>query len=211
MSIGDTRMGNYITDKVKHTKTHTDAEQKALLIATGKSRDTIRDHLIFSFAFGTGLRQFEIVALNIKDVFNETDTKQYVRLHTFKRSDKETKYQEIILPRDLRDKLMLFYKWKGEHGESLKAMAPLFLSQRGTRLSTRRLRSMYAEWEQVAGLTRHLSFHAMRHTACTAIYEQKNDLRLTQMFARHKSIDTTTRYTHPSDEAMLRAVSTLRC
>jgi hypothetical protein len=37
------------------------------------------------------------------------------------------------------------------------------------------------------------------------------DIRLTQRFARHKSILTTAVYSHPTDEDLLRAVTGLPC
>ena len=46
----------------------------------------------------------------------------------------------------------------------------------------------------------------LRHAACSSIYALSKDLRLTQRFARHRSVLTTMIYTHPSDEDLVRAV-----
>lgn len=48
----------------------------------------------------------------------------------------------------------------------------------------------------------------MRHTSVTAVYRATRDLFLAQRFARHASPLTTTIYTHPSDDEMVRG---LRC
>ena len=37
------------------------------------------------------------------------------------------------------------------------------------------------------------------------------DIRLTQRFARHRSLVTTMVYTHPSEDDLVRAVEGLRC
>ena len=55
------------------------------------------------------------------------------------------------------------------------------------------------------------SLHAVCHSACSSIYAPTKDLRLTQRFARHKSVVTTMIYTHPSDEELVRAVEQLYC
>ena len=43
-------------------------------------------------------------------------------------------------------------------------------------------------------------------TECSSIDALSKDLRLTQRFARHRSVLTTMIYTHPSDEDLVRAV-----
>jgi integrase/recombinase XerC len=43
------------------------------------------------------------------------------------------------------------------------------------------------------------------------LYRRTKDIRLTQRFARHASIVTTSRYTHTSDEALAQAVDDLPC
>ena len=50
------------------------------------------------------------------------------------------------------------------------------------------------------------SFHSVRCAACTNLYRRTKDIRLTQRFARHKSILTTSICAHPSDEDLVRAV-----
>ncbi len=47
-------------------QTLTQAEQRAMLRAT---RPNLRDHLSYSLALGTRLRQAEIVGLNVGDVY----------------------------------------------------------------------------------------------------------------------------------------------
>src|SRR4051812_39158244 len=46
----------------------TAAEQAKLLKVTGEHVDGFRDHMIFAFALGTGLREKEIASLNVGDV-----------------------------------------------------------------------------------------------------------------------------------------------
>lgn len=203
---------NYADAVRRPPKTLTELEQRLLLKVSGEHRAGFRDHVIFSLALGTGLREHEIIALNVGDVFAiEGKTKRRVQLSIFKRSSDDVGGQEVILPDGVRAKLEKFYRWKKRQGESLKPNAPIFVSRKGNRLSTRQLRHAFGVWQKRAGFDRHFSFHAMRHTACSNLYRSTRDIRITQRFARHKSILTTAIYAHPSDEDLLRSVRDLPC
>ena len=193
-------------------KTLTELEQRLLLKASGEHRDGFRDHVIFSIALGTGLREHEILALNVGDVF-DTDGKARRRLtlRVFKRSSDEADLQEVVLPDGVRAKLDKLHRWKKGNGENLGADAPVFVSRKGNRLSARQLRHAFKVWQERAGFERSFNFHALRHTACSNLYRRTRDIRLTQRFARHKSILTTSIYAHPSDEDLVRSVRDLPC
>ena len=193
-------------------RTLTEGEQRALLKVSGDHARGFRDHVIFSVALGTALREHEILALNVGDVFGpDGKSRRRVQLSVFKRSNDDESMQEVILPDNLRAKLDKFRSWKKRRGESLDAEAPLFVSRNGNRLSSRQLRHLFHQWQERAGFERRLSFHAVRHTALTAVYRKSRDIRLTQRVARHKSISSTIRYAGPSDEDVLRAVRDLPC
>jgi len=205
-------MTAYADAIAKPPRTLTDFEQKLLLKVTGEHRDGFRDHVIISFALGTGLREHELLALDVGDVFDdEGRARRRVTLRVFKRSVDEPATQEVVLPDLVRAKLEKLRAWKKRQGESLAAEAPLFVSRLGRRLSSRQLRENFSTWQERAGFERHLSFHSLRHSACSALYRRTKDIRLTQRFARHKSIVTTSISAHPSDEDLVRAVRELPC
>lgn len=66
-------------------------------------------------------------------------------------------------------------------------------------------------WRVGVGFDRHYPFHALGHTAVTAVYRATRDLFLAQRFARHASPLTTVCYTHPSDEELQAGVKELEC
>ncbi|MGE0322275.1 MAG: tyrosine-type recombinase/integrase [Polyangiaceae bacterium] len=196
----------------KPPKTLTDQEQRALLKTTAEHRRGRRDHVLFSLALGTGLREHELIALNLGDVFDDSGRpRRRFPLRVFKRSASEPATQEVVLSDNVRDKLHKFRNWKKRRGESVEPDAPLFVSRLGRRLSLRQVRHAFSVWQERAGFERHLSFHSLRHSACSNIYRRTKDIRLTQRFARHKSILTTSVYAHPSDEELFRAVMELPC
>ena len=193
-------------------KTLTELEQRLLLKASGEHRDGFRDHVIFSIALGTGLREHEILALNVGDVFDrDGKARRRLTLRVFKRSSDEADLQEVVLPDGVRAKLDKLHRWKKGNGENLGADAPVFVSRKGNRLSARQLRHAFKVWQERAGFERSFNFHALRHTACSNLYRRTRDIRLTQRFARHKSILTTSIYAHPSDEDLVRSVRDLPC
>jgi len=204
------RMAGYADSGRRAPRTLTEREQDALLAVT---REHPRDHVLYAMALATGLRAHELVALDVGDVFDAAgEPKRRVLLRVFKGQDEAGRErQEVVLSEALRTKLAALRAWKDAIGESLATEAPLFVSQRGLRLSTRQLRHGFGIWQVRAGFERHVSAHALRHSACTNIYANSKDIRLTQRFARHRSVVTTMIYTHPSDEDLVRAVEQLRC
>ncbi len=193
-------------------RTMTEGEQRALLKVSGEHARGWRDHVIFSMALGTALREHEILALDVGDVFGpDGKARRRVQLRVFKRSNDDESMQEVVLPDNLRAKIEKLWAWKKQRGESLDTNAPLFVSRNGNRLSSRQLRHLFHEWQEKAGFERRLPFHAVRHTALTTVYRRTRDIRLTQKIARHRSIGSTIRYAGPSDEDVVRAVRDLPC
>jgi site-specific recombinase XerD len=179
---------------------------------TGEHRDGFRDHVIFSLALGTALREHEICALNVGDVRHEDGrVRRRFQLWVFKRSSKNPADQVAFLPDKAVYKLAKFFDWKRASGESLEPDAPLFISRRGTRLSTRTVRYLNREWQTRAGFDQIFSFHKLRHAALTKIQRDGGDLTLTQRVARHKNPATTAIYAAPSDEDIINAVRALPC
>jgi site-specific recombinase XerC len=159
-------------------------------------------------ALTVGLREHEITGLTIADVYDlEQRAREHVLLRVFKGHRREKRAQEVFFPAPVREALDSFLRVKHAAREPLAPDAPLFAGRAGKPLSTRQVRHTFCLWQKRARLPRVFNFHALRHTACTAVYEQSGDLRATQEFARHKSIQTTTIYTHPSREAVMRATS----
>lgn len=193
-------------------RTLTETEQATLLKLTGEHARGFRDHMLFALALGTGLRESEVLALDVGDVADHRGkVRRRIVLRVFKRCTETPAPQEVFLPDGLVYKLGRFLKWKAARGESTAADAPLFVSRRKSRLSSRRAREAFRVWQERCGLPRTLSFHSLRHSFCQNLYGKTRDLRLVQRAARHASVTTTTIYAHPSDEDLLRAVRELAC
>jgi len=200
---------SYATRNRRPPTTLTDEEVKRVLAVTGKAAGGFRDHVILSLALGAALREFEIVALDVGDVLTvDGGIRKVLLLRTFKGSGKKgEKPQRVHLPESTFYKLEKFARV--EKLDQFYRDAPLFWSRKGNRLSVRAVRGMFARWQQLAGFPELHNFHRLRHTAITLHYRRCKDLRLTQRFARHVSIDTTTVYEHGSDEELAASVRDL--
>jgi integrase/recombinase XerC len=205
-------MTSYAASVRRPPRTLTDVDQARVLKVTGEHRDGFRDHVILSVALGTALRQHEIAALDVGDIVaDDGRVRRRITLRVFKRSSAHPAPQQVFVPDATWYKLTKFLGWKRTQGESLAPEAPLFVSRRGLRIATRTLRSLFHRWQVRAGVDQPLSFHALRHTALTAVYRRKRDIRLVQRIARHRSVETTTVYTEPSDQDILDAVRDQFC
>ncbi len=204
-------MTNY-ANTAQPPRTMTRYEQILLLRTTGERFDGYRDHVLLSLALATGLREHELVALNVGDVLGDDGkARGRVQLRVFKRSRQDAGGQEVVLSATIRAKLAKYFRWKRQQDGAMTAEAPLFVSRKGNRLSTRQVRHAFQLWQKRAGFDRRFSFHCVRHSAITNLYEATRDIRLAQRFARHKSITSTQIYTHPTAEALLQAVQDLPC
>jgi integrase/recombinase XerC len=188
-------------------KTLTDAEVARLLKTSGAHVDGFRDHLILSFALGTALRESEIVALDVEDVTADgKKPRRTLQLRVFKRGGghSDPSAQRVPLSDATYYKLEKYLKVEG------RQIGPLFLSRKhGARLSTRAVRALFRKWQTAADFDHLYPFHSLRHTAISNVQRSSRDVRVTQKFARHANINTTTIYEHASDEEVVRAAKGL--
>lgn len=216
----------YVANAVRAPKTLSPAEQKLILKVSGEHAAGFRDHMMFSLALGTGLRESEIAALNIGDVYKNAagDVKTKIDLRVFKghRSRKRKPPKEVqqraFLPKIVRAKLRKYLTWKRREGEPVAPDAPLFLARvgggaggiaKGKRISDRSIRYAWIEWQKRAKFEVLHPFHRLRHTCLSNLYAATKDLRLVQEQARHAHVTTTEIYAAVSDETVRRAVDEL--
>src|SRR5262245_12999342 len=139
--------------------TLTAAEQQAILTATAESKP--RDHMIFSLAFGTGLRLAELVGLNTGDVYFP-DGKPRARVRIRPEIAKGGRAADVFLPDAVVAKLRRFWAVKRCLREGTDPQSSLFCSQSGVRMSRRRMQSAWRFAQQRANFDRLYSFHAIR-------------------------------------------------
>lgn len=156
----------------------------------------LRDRAIIELLFSGGLRVSEIVKLN-RDSINLERREFMIR-------GKGNKDRPIFISEAAADRV----------GEYLAArtdsLAPLFLNNSKNqtspdvsgnfrRLTARSIERIVQKYAKLAGITKHVSPHTLRHSFATDLLMNGADLRSVQAMLGHSDISTTQVYTHVTD------------
>lgn len=183
-----------------------EAEQRRFLRAV-EGCPSARDRAIATVFFYTGLRLSELAALDVGDP-SISARRGRARV----RSGKGDAYREVPLNSACRSALD---EWGRARGEQLGALAEvalahtdaLWVSRTGGRISARAVDLIIRRLAKDAGLE--LSAHTLRHTAVTNLIRSGADVVMVAEIAGHRRLDTTRRYSLPSEadkDAALEAV-----
>jgi len=150
----------------------------------------VRDRAVVTMLLFTGLRIGELAALNRDDVAISA-RKGVVTV----RRGKGERYRQVPLNAEARDTL---HAWLDKRNALPGSDGPaLFLSLKGQRLSTRAIDLTVRQLAQQADLD--ASAHTLRHTCLTRLVRAGNDIVLVAELAGHSRLETTRRYSLPSD------------
>lgn len=159
-----------------------------------------RDWSIIVTLHNTGLRLAELVALDVEQ-FDERGGK----LLFVKRkggAGRDLPVNENVV-RGIR-----YWLHHRPHWHSAQ-FGPLFVSRRGSRISARSVEYLVGKYVKAAGLTKKVTPHTFRHSHCTELQVRGVDIETVRRLLAHKSLKTTARYSHTSEELMRNAVKTL--
>ena len=154
-----------------------------------------RDRAIIELLFSSGLRVSELVKLD-KDHIN-------LKRREFMVRGKGQKDRPIFISPDAT-------YWLEKYLDARKdSQTPLFLRYNGKkdldtsgdyqRLSVRSVQRLIARYAKLAGITKHVSPHTLRHSFATDLLMNGADLRSVQALLGHSNIATTQIYTHVTD------------
>ena len=178
----------------------TEAEKRRLLkeLRDRSSAVSRRDRVIVEVFLGTGIRLQELVTLDIDDV--DLDAK-HLRIRA-----KGNVPQVKFLKSNLRS---LLRRYLAERRRQGTASAALFLSNRGTRISTRQVANRIKLWLAKAGIDKDIGPHGLRHTFATHLYAATSALLVVKRALGHRDISTTEIYTHLVDGVLEEALERL--
>lgn len=150
-----------------------------------------RDRAALELLYAAGLRAAELVGLDLADVDLPG---RLVRVR-----GKGGKERVVPFGRAAAQALAAYLpiraEWRARAGE-VAELEPLFVNQRGGRLSDRSLRRILDAAVERLATTLHLHPHVLRHAFATHLLEAGMDLRAIQELLGHASLATTQRYTH---------------
>lgn len=155
----------------------------------------LRDRAIVGILYSSGLRVSELVALN-RDTVN-------LKRREFMVRGKGQKDRPVFISEDAAQ---LVRDYMAIRTDTLK---PLFIRYGGAeqidnsgdygRLTPRSIQRFVSHYASLAGITKKVSPHTLRHSFATGLLMNGADLRSVQTMLGHSNISTTQIYTHVTD------------
>lgn len=156
----------------------------------------LRDRAIIELLFSGGLRVSELTKLN-RDSINLSRREFIVR-------GKGSKDRPIFISETAADWVERYLEKRTD------SLVPLFLNNSRNlqaadtsgdyrRLTTRSVERIVQKYAKLAGITKHVSPHTLRHSFATDLLMNGADLRSVQAMLGHSDISTTQIYTHVTD------------
>lgn len=157
----------------------------------------LRDRAIIELLFSSGLRVSELVNLN-RDHINLARREFMVR-------GKGQKDRPVFVSMSTAEHVKNYLDARHDNLPALfisysRRLAKPSVSGDYRRLSARSIQRMVSHYARLAGITKHVSPHTMRHSFATDLLMNGADLRAVQSMLGHSNIATTQIYTHVTDQ-----------
>lgn len=175
---------------------HYDEIERLLSAIDTNNEAGLRDRAIVELLFSSGLRVSELVNLD-KDHINTTRREFVVR-------GKGQKDRPVFISESASEHISNYLYSRTDN------LPPLFISYSNNsetttsgnykRLTARSIQRIINKYTRLAGITKHVSPHTMRHSFATDLLMNGADIRSVQTMLGHSSIATTQIYTHVTDE-----------
>lgn len=184
------------TSRKQVTFLHFDEVERLLEQIDITTETGMRDRAIIELLFSSGLRVSELVNLN-RDHINTKRREFMVR-------GKGQKDRPVFISQTAADRVNNYLDARNDN------LVPLFISYSRNsvastsgdfrRLTPRSIERIIGKYAKLAGITKHVSPHTMRHSFATDLLINGADLRSVQVMLGHSNISTTQIYTHVTDE-----------
>ena len=154
-----------------------------------------RDRLMFELLYGCGIRNSELVGINLDDI---SISNQAILIRGKGKKERYVPFGGSVLAA-----LSVYLPWRQQllatlRSASTKNPSALLINQRGGRLTTRSVGRIIKRIAVAKGLSPEVHPHTLRHAFGTHMLEEGADLRAIQELLGHERLATTQRYTQLS-------------
>ncbi len=168
--------------------------------APGTKIVRLRDKALLELLFSTGLRVGELVKLNRdhinfkRDEFTIRGKGGKLRVVFVSSTAKDAVKQYLDFRRDPEPALFIPHDKAGSSDTRKE--------QKDIRITPRTVQRVVAKYAVVAGITKEISPHTLRHSFATDLLNNGADIRAVQSMLGHASITTTQIYTHVTNKQL---------
>jgi len=167
---------------------------------------SLRDHTLIWFALYTGLRNAEVVGLNVGNVYQFDTVVSILKLPA--EIAKGKKPRDISLGNRTRINLEDYILDEMSKGRINGGESPLFRSMfSNKRLGTKDFHQIL-EKHSINALNQRCNPHKLRHTFATKLLEKSN-IKIVQEILGHSCLQSTQIYLHPSSKDKANAIDKL--
>lgn len=171
-----------------------------LAIPDTQTPSGLRDRTIMELFFSSGMRISELTSLNLDQftMLKDNDTKRTYELSIV---GKGSHIRTIFISPRAAEWLRVYIKSRRD------VEKPLFINYRSKdpdrkRLTPRSIQKMIARCALLAGVSKKVTPHTLRHTYATDLLDHGADLRSVQELLGHKNVSTTQIYTHVTNKRL---------
>jgi integrase/recombinase XerC len=155
-----------------------------------------RDHLMLELLYGCGIRNSELVGIDLEHVRR---SEQAILIQ-----GKGKKQRFVLFGEAVESALKVYLPTRQKLlSETRKNTPALLINQRGGRLTTRSVGRIIKKIAVAKGLSPDVHPHTLRHAFGTHMLEEGADLRAIQEMLGHERLSTTQRYTQLSMKHLL--------
>lgn len=148
----------------------------------------IRNKAMIELTYSSGLRVSELVNLKISDLHMQMGI-----IDVFGKGSKE---RVVPINQNTLELLKRYLTNSRPTFENIRSKDFLFINRRGEQLTRQSFFLIIKEKAKLAGITKEISPHKLRHSFASHLLERGLDLRLIQELLGHEDISTTEIYTH---------------
>ncbi len=173
----------------------TEAEVETLLYAPDLEQpEGVRDRAMLELLYATGLRVSELITLQLEQV---SLTQGVVRV-----VGKGNKERLVPLGEEAVGWLDRFIREERHQLLHKRLCDAVFPTRRGSGMTRQAFWYRIKKYAELAGISRPISPHTLRHAFATHLLNHGADLRVVQMLLGHSDLSTTQIYTHVARERL---------